>query len=181
MSQADLKAAMEKLSAAVQANPAMGKMTLTSRSQWKGGTLCQAKVRDTPELQVDEPADLGGSNQGMNPVELALTALGTCQEITYALSAAAMDIPLEGVRVRVRGHIDVQGLLGLDPQVPAGCGKIEFVTEIDSPADEETIRRLVETVENGCPVLDMLTRSVPVAGKASLNGQTLAELEAQPT
>lgn len=173
MSQADIKTAIENLSAAIQANPAVANMTLTARTEWKGDTLCEVKVRNLPPMQVDEPPELGGSNQAMNPVELLLSALGTCQEITYSLWAAALGIPLDGVRVRVRGHLDAHGLLGLDPEVPPGFGQIECATEIDSPADEETIRKLVETVENGCPVLDMLTRSVPVANSTGLNGQAL--------
>ena len=43
-------------------------------------------------MLVDEPRDIGGSDEAINPVELVLVALGTCQEIMYAAYAAVMGI-----------------------------------------------------------------------------------------
>lgn len=36
-------------------------------------------------VTIDEPEQLGGTNTGMNPVELILAALGACQAITAYL------------------------------------------------------------------------------------------------
>jgi putative redox protein len=173
MSQADLKAALEKTIAAIQSDPAAARATVSARTAQQHGTRCEARVRTHAPLIVDEPPELGGTDAGMNPVELVLSALGTCQEIMYAAYAAVGNIPLEGVRVRVRGDLDLRGLFELDDDVPAGCGRIQFATEIDSPADEATIRKLADTVERHCPVLDVLTRPVPIEGSVSLNGNAL--------
>lgn len=114
----------------------------------------------------------------MNPVELVLVALGTCQEIMYAAYAAVMDIKLDSVTVDVKGYLDARGLFGM-AEVPAGYDKIRFETNISSSADAEQIRQLVETVESHCPVLDTLTRSVETTGRSFLNGETIDTAAAQ--
>jgi uncharacterized OsmC-like protein len=104
----------------------------------------------------------------MNPVELVLVALGTCQEIMYAACAALMNIPLNKVKVNVDGDIDIRGLLAMDDSIPAGYSKIGFETTIESDADKETLKKLVDTVEAHCPVMDTLVRSIPVNGTISI-------------
>jgi len=44
---------------------------------------------------------------------------------------------------------------------------------VDSPADTETLKQLVETVEKHCPVLDTLVRAIEVSGQVTLNGQLM--------
>ncbi|MCG6878589.1 MAG: OsmC family protein [Deltaproteobacteria bacterium] len=132
------------------------------------GVKCSAKVRNFPPMTVDEPPELGGTDAGMNPVELVLVALGTCQEIMYAACAALMNIPLNKVKVNVDGDIDIRGLLAMDDSIPAGYSKIGFETTIESDADKETLKKLVDTVEAHCPVMDTLVRSIPVNGTISI-------------
>lgn len=121
---------------------------------------------------VDEPAQLGGTDTGPNPVELVLAALGTCQEIVYATYARLLDIPLESIAIRVSGSLDLRGFLGA-ADVPAGYEAIDYDVAIESPAPPEDIARLVDTVNRRCPVLDILQRGLPVAGHYALNGQRL--------
>jgi len=120
---------------------------------------------------IDEPPELAGKNAGPSPVELVLVALGTCQEIVYSAYASVMGIELISVKVDVKGKLDLKGLFGLDKSVPAGFKNISFVTSIESPADEESIRALIETVETHCPVMDILNRPMSVSGVAKLNGK----------
>lgn len=174
MSQAELKAALEQMIAKVRADPAAGRLTFSADTAWKHDMLCEARVRDHPPMLVDEPVALGGSDAAMNPVELLLVALGTCQEITYAAYAAISGIPLESVKVRVNGELDIRGMLGLGENVPPGYGSITFDTEIESPAGAEAVRELAAMVATHCPVLDTLTRAIPTESTVTLNGRALA-------
>lgn len=167
-----MKSALQNTIAAVQKNPAMARLVFKAETRLKENVCCTAKVRDFPAMVVDEPPELGGGNMAMNPVELVLVALGTCQEIMFSAYAAVMGIPLEEVKVDVKGYLDVRGLFGMDAAIPAGYQKITFETTIKSPADEATIRKLIETVEGHCPLLDTLVRPVEVSANAyCINGK----------
>ena len=174
MSQADVKAALEQMIAKVRADSTAGQMTFSADTSWKHDMSCEARVRDHPPMLVDEPAALGGSDTAMNPVELLLVALGTCQEITYSAYAAISGIPLDSVKVKVSGDLDIRGMLGLGDHVPAGYGSITFETAIESPAGEAAVRELAAMVATHCPVLDTLTRAIPAEGTVTLNGRALA-------
>ncbi len=69
------------------------------------GFLTKAQIRQFT-LYIDEPPQLGGTDKGPNPVELVLAALGTCQEIVYAAYAAVLGIPLDSVKITVKGRLD---------------------------------------------------------------------------
>lgn len=175
MSQETIKAALGKTIENIKKNPMFATVAFKADTEWKEDVLCSAKVRNFAPLLVDEPPELGGQDAGMNPVELLLVALGTCQEIVYSAYAAFLGIPLEGVTVKLRGTLDLRGLFAMDPSVPAGYKNIRFETQIRSAASAEQIRTLIETVESHCPVMDTLTRAVEVSGKAFLNGREILD------
>jgi putative redox protein len=171
MAQSDVKAAVMKSIEAIQANPMLSTVLYKASTQWEEDVRCSATVRDFAPMIIDEPPELAGKNAGPSPVELILVALGTCQEIVYSAYASVMGIELTSVKVDVKGKLDLKGLFGLDKSVPAGFKSISFTTSIESPADEESIRALIETVESCCPVMDILNRPMSVSGVAKLNGK----------
>ncbi|PHS71096.1 MAG: osmotically inducible protein OsmC [Methylophaga sp.] len=173
MSQENVKAAMMKLIEGIQANPASSQVFFKADTEWVEDVRCTAQVRDFPVITIDEPPVLGGQDAGVNPVELVLVALGTCQEIMYSAYASVMDIPLDSVKVSVKGDLDLKGLFGLDESVPAGYTQVTFQTTIESSADDATLVKLVETAESHCPVLDIFTRAVPVNGSVTINGKDM--------
>jgi uncharacterized OsmC-like protein len=173
VSQEALKEALQNKIAAVQSNPATARLVFRARTHLIEDVKCAASVRSFPTMLVDEPRDIGGSDEAMNPVELVLVALGTCQEIMYAAYAAVMGIKLDELKIDVRGYLDLRGLFGLDETVPPGYQKITYETTIVSPADTATIQKLIETAEAHCPLLDMLKCPLDVSGTITLNGQRL--------
>ncbi len=179
MSQETVKAALMQSIAGIQGNPDAAKVVFRADTQLEEDVRCSAKVRDFAPIIVDEPPDLGGADAAANPVELLLVALGACQEIMYSAYASVMGVQLNSVKVNLRGYLDLRGLFGMDAAVPPGYQKIIFETTVDSPADIETLKKLVETVESHCPVLDTLVRAIEVSGQVTLNGQ-LMEVGAVP-
>lgn len=169
-----VKAAVSQTIDAIAKNPDMAKLLYKSQTRLVKDVLCTAKVRNFEPMAIDEPAPFGGGDTAMSPADLVLVALGTCQEIMYSALASVMDIPLESVSVELKGNLDLHGLLGMgaDKGIPPGFQAISYVTTINSPANEETLKQLVDTVESQCPILDTLVRSVSVQGKAVLNGTT---------
>ena len=168
-----VKEALIKMIGNVQANPDSSIVPYTASTELVEDVRCRAKVRNLPEVIIDEPPVLAGQDAGLSPVEHILIALGTCQEIMFAAYASVMDIPLDSVKVDLKANLDVKGLFGLDESVPAGFTDITYETTLVNPADNATLMKLVEAAESHCPVLDMLTREVPVSGNVTINGQDM--------
>lgn len=164
-----LAAAIDAVRADLGKAPTAPIATFAADSTLVDGYRADVRIRDFG-LTVDEPTTIGGTDTGPSPVELVLAALGTCQEIVYATYARVLGIPLNGVAVRTEGRLDLRGFFGV-ADVPAGFRDVSYVVDIDSPADPEEIARLVATVNNHCPVLDILSQPVPVDGSYRHNGQ----------
>lgn len=114
------------------------------------------------EVPVDEPPSLGGADTAPNPVELALAALATCQEITYRLHADHLGIPLDGVAVTLEGELDLRGFFDVDAAVRPGFRAIRGTVKLDSPAPAAELERLKAHVDAHCPVLDLLANPTPL-------------------
>ncbi len=171
MSQADIKAAVEKIVESVSESPASGQFKYRVDTAWEDDVRCSANVRKFPAMVIDEPPAFGGSDLGPSPVELVLAALGTCQEIMYVALASAMGIPLQKCQVSLEGDLDVRGLLGMgkEENVPPGFSKVHYKTTIESSASQEQLQQLAAAVDAQCPVLDMLVRSVDVSKEVIIN------------
>lgn len=147
------------------------KATFRTKTRLEQGLTTTAKIRRF-DLTIDEPAELGGADQGPNPVEVLLAAFGTCQEIVYAVYAAALGIPLDRLEIDVDGDLDPRGFFGV-ADVPAGLSQLRFRVRIESSAPAERIAELARLVERHCPVLDVIQRPVPISGTVTLNGAAL--------
>ena len=155
--------------AAFREDPGSARATFTSESALQDGFQSKVRLRDHA-LTIDEPASLGGTDSGPNPVELVLAALGTCQEITYRAYAAAMGIPLDSVSVTIDGDIDLRGFFAVDESVRAGYEAIRGTVRLESSASAEELEQLRQAVNAHCPVLDILTNPVPVTLELETGG-----------
>lgn len=177
VAQENVKAAMMKAIESIQANPKAANIFFKANTELVEDVRCSAQVRNFSPMVIDEPPELGGKNAGPNPVELLLVALGTCQEIMYAAYASVMGVKLDSVKVALKGDIDLRGMFGLDENTPAGYTNITFETNIESDADDETLTKLIETVEAHCPVMDTLLREIDISGIAKVHGRELFRSE----
>jgi putative redox protein len=148
-------------SSALRDAPEAAVVTFRAASQQTLGLRSDVQVR-TFDIPVDEPPTLGGVDSAPNPVEYALVALATCQEITYRLHADALGIPLDGVSVTVEGDIDLRGFFAVDASVRPGFTSIRGTVRLDSPAPVEDLLRLRDHVNAHCPVLDLVSAPTPV-------------------
>ena len=150
-----------------KADAQKAKATFESSSALQEGLRSVVSIRQHG-LTVDEPEALGGADNGPNPVELILAALGSCQEITYRAYATVMGIPLDNVAVTMEGDIDLRGFFAVDESVRAGYEAIRGTVRVESSASEEQLQQLRSAVNAHCPVLDMLTKPVPVELKLEI-------------
>jgi len=145
----------------IQEEPDVAATKWAAQVEWKGGFRSDAKIRDFAAARSDEPAALGGTDTGPNPVEQILGALGNCLAVGYAANATAMGIPLNNLVINVEGDLDLQSFLGLKEQ-HAGFHNIVVKVDLDSDASPEDIQKLHDKVTSTSPVGHTLNAAVPV-------------------
>jgi uncharacterized OsmC-like protein len=168
-----LKAAVAAMQAQLKADPASAQATFEVESRQVEGLKSETKIRQFT-LTVDEPASLGGTDAGPNPVELVLGALATCQEITYRAYAEALGIPLDRVSVKIEGDLDLRGFFAVKPGVRAGFNAVRGTVRLESSASAAELARLKAIVDQHCPVLDILQAPVPVSLTLEAPGKSAA-------
>lgn len=112
-------------------------------------------------LVADEPAAVGGTNEGPSPYDLLSAALATCTSMTLKMYAGFKQLDLESVTVRVV-HDKIHARDCADCESPGG--KIdEFRREIslEGKLDDAERRRLLEIADR-CPVHKTLHGEIKV-------------------
>lgn len=140
----------------------MAEETFKATTTLKDGVTVEAESRGH-KITIDEPEEMGGTDEGMNPVELALCSLGGCLSICASMFAESCDVELNDFSVDLEGDLDLRGFKGAD-DVDPGFQDVRFTLNIDSDSPEENIAELVEVIEKRCPVSDSLTRNITVNG-----------------
>lgn len=118
---------------------------------------------------LDEPEDLGGTNEGMNPVEALLSALGACKVIVARSFAKSQKINLKSITLEEEGELDPDGFTGKNKNAKIGFSKITSKFHIEADNTEEEIQKFVEFVERTCPVQDSLINSPEMVHEIHLN------------
>lgn len=159
---------------AVKAAPAAAQFQFRAHNEWVSGTHNRSTIADffgvgeerrherTFVFDADHPAVLVGTDNGPTPVEYVLHALAACLTAGLANIAAARGVTLTQVRSTVSGDIDLNGILGLDPNVRNGFQKVSVRFQVKGDAPAEVLAGLVEQSRKRSAVFDTLTNGVPV-------------------
>lgn len=110
-------------------------------------------------LVADEPPALGGTDKGMNPVEMLLCALGSCQAIVASFFSRQAGVKLEGFRVDVEGDMDPAGFMGIGGARP-GLQEVRYKMYFKTDSPHENVEKLVEMIRTRCPVGDSVCNAV---------------------
>ena len=114
------------------------------------------------KIVVDEPKNLGGTDDGPNPVEYVLAAFAGCLNVVGHLVAQEMGFSLKGMEINMEGDLDPAKFMGKDTEERAGYKEIRVSLKPDSDADEETLQKWMTSVKARCPVSDNLANATPV-------------------
>ena len=160
----------EKWLAGIQeiTDPKKGLGTVRADSKLVGDQLQEARARDYT-LVCDEPASLGGTDQGPNPLEFFVSAVGFCENVTFARFAALRGLAFDSLETSVRGHWDRRGQGEWEGVEPAFK---DFVVETRITSNEplEKIREITRTVHARCPMHASIAKIGPVVDKLVVNG-----------
>lgn len=146
----------------VKAEPDIAATKWAAEVAWSGGFRSEAKVRAFAPARSDEPAQLGGTDTGPNPVEQVLAALGNCLAVGYAANATAAGIEIRDLRIEVSGEVDLHAFLGLRPG-HAGFANVSAKVHLDSDASPQAVQALHEKVTSTSPVGHTLAHPVAVS------------------
>jgi len=142
-------------------DPSRARVTLVVATELGEGMRCETSARGHA-VTADEPRSFGGGDSAQSPVELLLSSLVTCQAITYRLWAAELGVALDRIEVEVAGDLDLRGYLGMDEDADPGYAGVRIRVGLHGPESPERYRELAEAVDRHCPVLDVLSRPIPV-------------------
>lgn len=153
-----------------------------AHTKWLTGGYCQTTIKDfygalqedTSRsrpfmLEGDEPAVLLGEDRGPNAVETILHALASCLSIGIVYNASAMGIKVNALSFDLDGELDLRAFLGLTEHVRPGYRSINVAVRLDAEAPAENLEALLAYVKQTSPVLDMISKPVPVSITMQIN------------
>jgi len=159
----------------VKDQPSLAQFEFRARNVWVNGGENRSTIKEfygagaedqsrsvAFEFTNGEPPVLLGHNEGANPVEFLLHALAGCVTTTTVLHATARGINIRSISTELAGTIDLQGLLDLDPSVPAGYREIRMRMDIQADCSDEELDDLLAFAREHSPVCNTVCRPVPV-------------------
>lgn len=166
-----LLAAREALSEA----PEAAKFNWRASCKWVNGTHSQSTVdgyhglgeehqhKTTFSFDADHPAVFASEDNGATPVEFVLVGLASCLTAGVAAVAQNREIQLRSVQANLEGAMDIQGILGGDPDVRNGFNDVKVSFDIDADASKEDIEALVAQSQKRSAVFDIITNPTNVS------------------
>lgn len=114
------------------------------------------------KMIIDEPENLGGTNEAPNPVEYVLAALSGCLNVVGHLIAKEMGFKLRGIEFEIEGDLDPAKFMGNETNERAGYKEVRVDIKPDTDESGEILNKWVEVVEARCPVSDIIANATPV-------------------
>lgn len=118
--------------------------------------------RQTYQFDSDHPEIFASEDKGATPLEFVLVGLAGCLTAGIAAVAQHRNIQLHSVKATLEAGMDLQGILGIDPNVRNGFDGIKVHYEIDADASTEDIAALVAQSQKRSAVFDIVTNPTDV-------------------
>ncbi|MGH8926362.1 MAG: OsmC family protein [Acidimicrobiia bacterium] len=159
---------------ALSSAPEAAKFKWRASNEWIRGTHSETTVKgffglgdeqthiSTFKFEADHPEVFASEDHGATPVEIALVGLASCLTAGIAAVAQNREIQLNSVKATLEGDMDVQGILGGDPEIRNGFTDIRVKYEIDADATQEEIEALVAQSQKRSAVFDLITNPTNV-------------------
>jgi uncharacterized OsmC-like protein len=142
---------------AIKKDPELGKCRFRARNKWVDANQNRTTVtgfygakgeqthKTAFEMHADEPPILAGGDDAANPAEHLLHALAGCITTSLIAHSAVKGIHIEELESELEGDIDLNGFLGLNPDVPKGYTniRVKFRVKTD-PENLKQLKRLSE-------------------------------------
>lgn len=115
------------------------------------------------EYDADHPELFASADNGATPIEFVLVGLASCITAGVAAVAQHRGIQLRSVKATLTGQMDLQGILGIDPEVRNGFSSIGVHYDIDADATPDEIEALVAQAQKRSAVFDVVTNPTAIS------------------
>lgn len=151
---------------AVANDPSKANFTFKATTEWQGGARARTTARQFT-LTTDEPDALGGTDRGLDPVELFLASASTCLQIGIVTQAARRKIDLRELRIDAEGDIDIRGYFG-DESVRPGYQQVRYKVHVKADAPREVLEEIVSVAQRTSPMVDSVANGAPLQTEIEL-------------
>ncbi|HJA73701.1 MAG TPA: OsmC family protein [Candidatus Limosilactobacillus faecipullorum] len=107
----------------------------------------------------DEPRNSGGTNTGMNPVELLLSTLGASLQSTAQQLKQTEEFEFQKLIIQLDGDLDPAGFMG-DPNIRNGFQEIRVNFQYETKMTQKQCEDFSKRVFVKCPIVDLLTNGI---------------------
>ncbi len=167
-------AALLEARQALTAMPEAAQFQWRARCEWIKGTHSRTTVHGFAGLgtehthrqpylfEGDHPEVFASEDNGATPAEMVLAALAGCLTAGVAAVATRRGVQLHSVVATVEGDMDIQGILGIDPEVRNGYSGIRVRYEIEADAPRAELEGIVAQSQKRSAVYDIVTNPTTV-------------------
>ena len=107
-------------------------------------------VRDRTVV-IDEPAERGGTNQGLTPTETLMASLIGCTNVITHKVAAKNNVAIKSMNVRLEAQFDRRGVM-LQEELEVPFPSATLYIDLETDADAAAVERVKRELAMFCPV-----------------------------
>ena len=163
-----IRTTFERVANAISRRPSLGQSTAVSVTRVTAGLRCESQEGPW-RIGSDMPANAGGSASAPTPGVLGRAALGSCLAMGITMYAAKLGIAIDALEVEVQADSDDGALFGVSDTLP-GYTEVRYAVRIDSGADEDAVRHMLDEAERHSPYLDVFRRAQVCRRSVHING-----------
>lgn len=112
---------------------------------------------------IDEPEELGGTDEAPNPVEYLLASYAGCLNVVAHIVAKELKFQLKDLSISIEGTLNPARLLGKSFEERAGYRGLDVKLLTTSNIDEGLKLRWLKEIEARCPINDNLNNETPIS------------------
>ena len=159
-----IRAAIESANEWVGQHPDEASYTDTlATARLESGLRVTVSGPNAESIATDMPSAVGGAGSAASPGWLFRASLAACALSLATMRAAQLGITAFRCEVDVDSESDDRGILGLDPDVPAGPRSIRIAFRMSADGIDGTdLDEIARWAVDHCPVAEAAGRAVPV-------------------
>ncbi|MGE3474194.1 MAG: OsmC family protein [Rhodospirillaceae bacterium] len=161
MKATELKDMQAPIKAKYRETPDAAVITLKAEGSLGEGVTCSVQTSKALIEAGLHPAT-GGNGMHACSGDMLLEALVACAGVTLNAVATALELKIQGAKVRAEGDLDFKGTLGVDKGSPVGFRDVRLAFDIDGDLTAEQLATLMKLTERYCVVYQTLKSPPPV-------------------
>ncbi|MDB4614048.1 OsmC family protein [bacterium] len=151
----ELKALQAPIKAKYKQQPDAAIVTMSVTGTLSADLTCTIPTHAGSAVAGLHPAAGGDGSQACSG-DMLLESLVACAGVTLQAVATAMEIPINTGTIVAEGTMDFKGTLGVSKESAIGLTNITMMFNIDSPAEDSKIAKLIELTERYCVIYQTL-------------------------